>query len=91
LCEPVYLSACINSTEGRRQLFRFRKTTSGLNTISLTNVRNTNILLPPIDVQRQFVAFVRRLEAHLAKLNTIHDGSEDLFNALVQCAFKGEL
>ena len=56
---PVYASAFINSPWGRRHLLRAGKTTSGLNTISVSDVRSTPIATPPMHLQE---SFVERLE-----------------------------
>jgi len=86
-----YLSFYLNSSGGRRQMFRSGKTTSGLNTISTRNVKETKILLPPIEEQERFVhlrsdvSFVRqRLAEGIAM-------AETLLGSLTQRAFRGEL
>jgi type I restriction enzyme, S subunit len=53
---PVYLNVFLNSPAGRRQLTGFGKTTSGLNTISVSNVRSTKVLIPDPKVQEKFAA-----------------------------------
>lgn len=52
---PVYGSGVINSQGGRRHLLRAGKTTSGLNTISVSDVRSTPIATPPVRLQETFV------------------------------------
>lgn len=88
---PVYLNAFVNSDDGRQQLFRFGKTTSGLNTISLSNVRSVQILLPPIDLQRRYAEFVGAQRTFAMRLHTATRDSDELFNTLVQRAFRSEL
>ncbi len=91
LVRPVYLSAFINSPLGRRQLFRFGKTTSGLNTISLSNVRDTVILLPPLALQQRMEKAIEETTRLLTPLNAASSHATDLFNSLAQRAFNGEL
>ena len=87
----MFLNAFVNSDVGRRQLFRFGKTTSGLNTISLSNVRSMRIVLPPIRLQDRFSEFVRGQTELMMKLGEATHASEEMFGSLVQRAFYGEL
>jgi type I restriction enzyme S subunit len=89
--EPCYISAFINSAGGRRQLFQSGKTTSGLNTISTSNVKAVRVALPPIDAQRQYVSIVRRATHTAQNLSANFVASDHLFHSLVQRAFRGEL
>jgi type I restriction enzyme, S subunit len=89
--DSVYLSAFLNSQGGRRQMVRAEKTTSGLNTISTSNIKAMTVHLPPLQLQRQWSDFVRacstegrRAEGHLAHVDA-------LFFALLHCAFAGSI
>lgn len=86
-----FLNAFINSDAGRRQLFRHGKTTSGLNTISLSNVRSVVTLVPPLPLQERFSRVVSALREAVTQRSTTTRECETLFNALVQRAFRGEL
>ena len=89
--EPIYISAYLNSAGGRCQLTKFGKTTSGLNTISTSNVKATKVLCPPIEMQKRYLDFQRKLtEAKNASVEHLEQ-SENLFNSLLQRAFRGEL
>ena len=88
---PIYVENYINSPGGRRSLTGTSRTTSGLNTISVSKVRGSEIQLPPIDLQHHFAAIVESVEqqrarqrAHLAELDT-------LFASLQSRAFQGDL
>ena len=88
---PLYVENYINSPGGRRSLTGTSRTTSGLNTISVSKVRGSEIQLPPLDLQNRFAAIVESVErqkvsqrAHLAELDT-------LFASLQSRAFRGEL
>jgi type I restriction enzyme S subunit len=89
--EPDYVSSFLNSPEGRKQLFRFGKTTSGLNTISVSNVEETLIALPPIAKQRVYVEQVKRLQAIKETLQNRGNRLETLFHILLHRAFSGDL
>ena len=88
---PVYACEYLNSPSGRRHLLRAGKTTSGLNTISVSEVRGTPLAVPPLTVQRKFVQQVTAVE----KLKTIHRESlvqlNALFDSLQHRAFRGKL
>ncbi|MDG4951543.1 restriction endonuclease subunit S [Weeksellaceae bacterium KMM 9724] len=59
--------------------------------ISLKNVRELKILYPPIEIQNQFAERVEAIEAQKALAQQSLEKSEELFNSLLQKAFKGEL
>jgi type I restriction enzyme S subunit len=88
---PLYVCEYFNSPGGRRHLLRAGKTTSGLNTISVSDVRGTPVALPPLGLQSQFanrIAAVDKLKsAHRASLAKL----DALFASLQHRAFRGEL
>ncbi len=88
---PLYGCEYLNSPGGRRHLLRAGNTTSGLNTISVSDVRTAPMLIPPLDRQRDFarrVAAVEKLKAaHRASLAEM----DALFASLQHRAFRGEL
>lgn len=55
---PQFTCAFLNSSSGRQHLLRSGKTTSGLNTISVSDVKSCTLFTPPIDLQWQFTEFV---------------------------------
>jgi type I restriction enzyme, S subunit len=89
--DPWFVSAFLNSPGGRRQLFRFGKTTSGLNTISTSNVRETKTLLPPIAAQRDYRALRDRVFGAQAKRTQQENMLRDFAAALSSQAFRGSL
>lgn len=66
---PTFLCAFLNSLAGRQQLLRQGKTTSGLNTISTSNVKCARVLLPPIKLQEEFAERVAEVEG----ISTLND------------------
>ncbi len=88
---PIYLSAFLNSASGRQQLLRMGKTTSGLNTISISNVRGIRIMLPPLPLQRQYASYVQGTIALTDRMRKSAQEAGELFDSLVQWAFRGEL
>lgn len=49
------------------------------------------VMVPPIALQNKFAQKIKNIEAQKAKAQAALDASEDLFNNLLQKAFKGEL
>ena len=59
--------------------------------LQLGDMKKFKILLPPIELQNQFAERVQAIEAQKAQAQTSLAKAEDLFNSLLQRAFKGEL
>ena len=88
---PIFLSYFLNSEGGRRQLVKAGKTTSGLNTINTNRVRETRVMVPPLDLQCRFQESSERIAALKVQLITGLDKDSLLFQAIQQRAFRGEL
>jgi type I restriction enzyme, S subunit len=88
---PVYACTYLNSTGGRRHLLRAGKTTSGLNTISVSNVREAPVALPPVELQKTFATRMEAIEAHKASRRAALAESDALFASLQHHAFSGAL
>ncbi len=89
--DPAYTAAFINSAGGQRQLQRFGKTTSGLNTISTRQVRSTRILVPPMSLQSGYAERTQAILRAQSRLEAAADEADTLFHALTQRAFRGDL
>lgn len=59
--------------------------------LNLTMIRETKITLPPIKLQQQFAEIVNKTEALKEKQKQSEQELENLFQSLMQRAFKGEL
>lgn len=88
---PAYVSAFLNSPGGRQYLLHSSSTTSGLNTISTSDVRSTPIMVPPLKDQMRYAEEVMRVKqlrvpymSHLGQLDR-------LFMSLQARAFRNEL
>ena len=55
---PEFACAYLNSTSGRQHLLRSGKTTSGLNTISTSDVKACVLFVPPLGLQNRFAGIV---------------------------------
>ena len=88
---PDFISRFLNSDGGRRQLIGAGRTTSGLNTISTRKVKEVSVPLPPVALQDQFAHVVRKQMALTSRLLAQKVIANNLFAALSQRAFAGDL
>ena len=67
--------------------------TSGANypAVKSNDLKKFKVIVPPIDLQNQFAERVQAIEAQKAQAQASLAQAEDLFNSLLQRAFKGEL
>ena len=61
LLNSEFTCAYLNSSSGREHLLRSGKTTSGLNTISTSDVKACEIFIPPLALQRRYSDIVERV------------------------------
>lgn len=59
--------------------------------LNTTIMNNFNIPVPPIDLQEKFESIIKQVLNNKIKLKQSLEESENLFNSLLQRAFKGEL
>ena len=88
---PIYVENFINSPGGRRGLIGTSRTTSGLNTISVSKVRGSEIQLPSLHLQHRFAAIVESIERQKASQRTHLAELDTLFAALQSRAFRGDI
>ncbi|MGD9993952.1 MAG: restriction endonuclease subunit S [Salinivirgaceae bacterium] len=86
-----YISAYLNSKHGKAVLRGLCKSIVGMANINAQELQKIKILIPPISIQNQFAQIVENIEAQKAILKQSIQQCENLFNALVQKAFKSEL
>ncbi|MBA6151446.1 restriction endonuclease subunit S [Gelidibacter maritimus] len=87
---PLYLEFCFNSQLVQNQ-FRTEMTDTVRTFLSLTKIKQVKIPIPPIELQNQFAEKIALIEQQKELAKQELKESEDLFNALLQKAFKGEL
>jgi type I restriction enzyme S subunit len=89
--DPLFLSWLVGSQRGKRYFLRSAKQTTGIASINMTQLRKFPLLIPPIELQREFARSVVAVE----KLKATHRASlaelDALFAALQHRAFRGEL
>lgn len=84
LVSPSFVAAYLNSSSGRQQLLRRGKTTSGLNTITTSDVRNCTTVVPPIGLQQRFSGIIFRTREMQNTTATGTRASLDLFGSLME-------
>jgi type I restriction enzyme S subunit len=89
--EPAFLSRYLNSMQGRKYLLRAGKTTSGLNTINVSEVRAVPVPVPPIELQRRFAEQLSSIGRKERLARTSQIKLDSLFASLQYRAFRGEL
>lgn len=90
LC-PEFVAAFLNLSSGRRQFLGHGKTTSGLNTISTSNVKAVRILAPPISLQEHFVRALAAKRSFLDHATAVMGEQEHLQRSLNHFVFLGEI
>lgn len=88
---PQFVEAFMNSWVGRRALLRAANTTSGLNTISTSDVRTVQVPLAPMERQLAFQGRLRKVELVRQATRSSEAEFNTLFQSLQQRAFRGEL
>ena len=86
----LYLEFCFNSQLVQNQ-FKREMTDTVRTFLSLTKIKGVSIPVPPLELQNQFAERVQAIEAQKAQAQASLAQAEDLFNSLLQRAFKGEL
>ncbi|MGO1320497.1 MAG: restriction endonuclease subunit S [Galactobacter sp.] len=89
--DPQYAQAAVSALPHDRRLASKARTTSGLNTISTSDVRRLSIPVPPIEAQRAFAADIETLNAVGDRLAQQVAVLDTLFASLQYRAFRGEL
>ena len=60
-------------------------------TLNISHIEETPILLPPIELQKKFASLAENIKQQKQKVKQQITQSENLFQSLLQWAFKGEL
>lgn len=91
VCTPEYLWAFLNSAHGKKILLRTARGAVGQANINSQELTSIQMPLPAYSLQERFSAFSHNLEK--LKLDQIQSSQEidELFQSLLQKAFRGEL
>ena len=84
---PIFFAAFLRSGFAKDYFLRCSKQTTNLASINMTQLRATPVPLPPLPVQREFVALVERVERLRAVQREALRQAEHLFASLLDRAF----
>ena len=90
IINPTFFEYCFNSNIVQHQL-KSIITDAGRTFLSLTNIKEIKIPLPPIDLQSEFVQIIQKIESSIEKTEFSKSKVEQLLSSISQLAFKGEL
>ena len=85
-----YLLTYLNSPKALKMYESMQVSVARAN-LSLQNINDLEILLPPIELQNKFADFVKQVDKLKFEMEKSLKELEDNFNSLMQKAFKGEL
>lgn len=88
---PYYVWRHLNSEWAKLTLRSMCKSIVGMANINAQELQKIKILKAPIELQNKFAEKIKNIEAQKTSAKTALAASEDLFNSLLQKAFKGEL
>ena len=89
-CLSVYLVLQLNCPPVFKRLINLNSG-SAQPQLSASNVKDFEVFVPDINLQNEFSKRVQLIEAQKAQAQASLTQAEDLFNSLLQRAFKGEL
>jgi type I restriction enzyme, S subunit len=88
---PYYLAKLIGSKYGKKYFLKAAKQTTGIATINSSQLKAFPVIIPALNIQEEF----ERLNSQIDKVRSVCKmnmaKSNQLFNSLLQQAFKGEL
>lgn len=83
LIDPVFFRCVINSIETKRQ-FDMSIKGIGVPNLHLGEIKKTKIILPPMELQKQFVTFVKQIDKSRSRIQKSLEASQELFDSLMQ-------
>jgi len=88
---PFFLAKLIGSKYGKKYFLKAAKQTTGIATINSSQLKAFPVIIPPIAKQIKYETICIQLNNGINKVQLGFDNSENLFQTLIQKAFKGEL
>ncbi len=86
-----YISSYLNSSHGKAVLFKMCKNIVGMANINAQELQNISIHIPPIDLQNRYAEILNSILKNRDDLSSNSKYLDNLFNSLLQRAFKGDL
>jgi type I restriction enzyme S subunit len=89
--DAVFLNWLIGSERGKRYFLRSAKQTTGIASINMGQLRGFSLLMPPVELQREFRDRLEQLRAIKDRAAQHANELDALFASLQHRAFRGEL
>lgn len=86
-----FLEHILNFNTTKSEIIRISSLGGAQKFLSLQQIRNFEIIVPPIEDQNKFAQIVEHVEAQKQKNELVIEQMNNLFNSLSQRAFKGDL
>jgi type I restriction enzyme S subunit len=91
IINPIYLFSYMMQPRAREKYIYPYVTRSTISGINQAGLKKITIVVPPIALQNRFKEICNQIKKNSLKLELHLQESENLFNSLLQKAFKGEL
>jgi type I restriction enzyme S subunit len=89
--KPEFFSFLLNTAHFKHLFTERCKKAVGQSNISPTLLKEFDVFIPPLDLQKKFAALVQKVERLKEKQKRSEAHLQTLFNSLMQKAFRGEL
>lgn len=86
-----YLCHWLNNERVKEKLVRTEMAGAAIKRYTLKKIKEFKILIPPISSQKKFASIIDNIELQKGKMKAQIEKSEELFQSLLQKAFRGEL
>lgn len=83
LCVPEFMQVLSTTMGFRKQIMTHSKTAT-MTTIGQEGILKTNIILPPLELQKKFLAFVKQVDKSKVAVQKALDKTQLLFDSLMQ-------
>lgn len=84
---PVYFAEYLQHSKAKDYFLGCAKQTTGIASINMKQLRALPVLVPPIELQTQFAAFVAQVDKSKAVVQKALDEAQTLFDSLMQQYF----
>lgn len=88
---PDFVAYLVNFRSFRSRVIKEARTTAGNYNINTQGLKSFKLILPPIHLQKRFTSLITKIDSQKQLTQHSIQKSEELFQSLMQRAFKGEL
>lgn len=84
---PVYMAQYLQQQKAKRYFLGCAKQTTGIASINMTQLSALPVLIPPLELQKEYAAFVAQVDKSKAAVQKALDEMQLLFDSLMQMFF----